>query len=502
MFRRAVTLLLLTLVAPGSAQLLVGHRGVGRVALKVAGGVVGLAMALALLGLVSPGTLVSVLANQTVLRVLHAVLIVLAVAWLALFIDAWRLGVPLALRQRQRLVSTIVTVVLAMVAMSAVLTSSHYVTVARQSLSTIFAGTEPKDPYAGRYNILLLGADAGPGRVGLRPDSITLVSVEEASGRAAMFSFPRNLQRVRFPAGTVMHRHFPDGFNCGDECLLNAIYTWATDHKELFPGVDDPGIEATKDAVRGLTGLTVHYYALIDMAGFQELVDAVGGITIDVGRDVPITGPGGVHRGTIKAGRQHMDGYTALWFARSRSGTSDYDRMARQRCVLGAMLDQLDPATVALKFRQIAGAGQRIVSTDMPASKLGAFVDLALKARKHPIVSVQFVPPLIKPARPDLALIKDKVREALELATTPETSQTATSGETSSRDGKGETGSSTQGSGGSAGAAKGAGGGADKSGGGDKSGEDDASGRGEKSGDSASPSGIVTLQGACAASRG
>lgn len=430
MFRRAVTLLLLTLVAPGSAQLLAGHRGVGRVALKVAGSVVGVVAVLALLGLVSPGTLVTLLANQTVLRVIHATLIVLAVGWLALFIDAWRLGVPLALRQKQRLVSTVVTVALSMVAMSAVLTSSHYVTVARQSLSTIFAGTEPKDPYAGRYNILLLGADAGPGRVGLRPDSITLVSVEEASGRTAMFSFPRNLQRVKFPAGTVMRRQFPDGFDCGDECLLNSIYTWATDHKELFPGVANPGIEATKDAIRGLTGLDVHYYALIDMAGFEQLVDAVGGITIDVGRDIPITGPGGVHRGTIKAGRQHMDGYTALWFARSRAASSDYDRMARQRCVLGAMLDQLDPATVALKFRQIAGAGQRIVSTDMPASKLGAFVDMALKARKHPIVSVQFVPPLIKPARPNLDLIRTKVREAIEVATTPDPEQTEESGET------------------------------------------------------------------------
>ncbi|REF37497.1 LCP family protein [Thermasporomyces composti] len=475
MFRRAVTLLLLTLVAPGSAQLLVGHRGVGRVALKVAGGVVGLAVTLALLGLVSPGTLVGLLANPAVLRVVHATLIVLAVAWVALFIDAWRLGVPLALRQRQRLVSTIVTVVLATVAMSAVLTSSHYVTVARQSLSTIFAGTEPKDPYAGRYNILLLGADAGPGRVGLRPDSITLVSVEETSGRTAMFSFPRNLQRVRFPAGTVMHRQFPDGFSCGDDCLLNSIYTWATDHKELFPGVDDPGIEATKDAIRGLTGLTVHYYALIDMAGFEELVDAVGGITIDVGRDVPITGPGGVHRGTIKAGRQHMDGYTALWFARSRAGTSDYDRMARQRCVLGAMLDQLDPATVALKFRQIAGAGQRIVSTDIPASKLGAFVDLALKARNHPIVSVQFVPPLIKPARPDFDLIKEKVREAIEVATTPDESETPSTGTTASG------GSSTSGS--SADPAKSTGAGTPASG---ESGERD---------------GIDTLGSACAVSR-
>ena len=416
----------MTLVAPGSAQLVAGHRGVGRVALRIAGGVLALAVLLGLVGLVSSGVLFALLTNAAVLRVAQLLLVGLALGWLGLFVDAWRLGAPLDLRQKQRLTSTGIAAVLSVVAVSLVLTSSHYVAVARESLSGIFAGTTVTDPYAGRYNILLLGADADPERVGLRPDSITLVSVDEKTGRTAMFSFPRNLQHVRFPAGTVMHKQFPDGFSCGDECLLNAVYTWATDHKELFPGVADPGIVATKDAIRGLTGLDVNYYALVDMNGFRQLIDAVGGVTIDVKQEVPISGKGGVLRGTIAEGRQRLDGYHALWYARSRTGSSDYDRMARQRCVMSAMLHQLDPTNVLLKFREIARAGQQVVSTDIPASELDTFAALSVKAKRQKITSVQFVPPLIKTARPDFSLIKEKVREAIDASKAPEPTKSPT----------------------------------------------------------------------------
>ncbi|MEQ7128810.1 LCP family protein [Actinopolymorpha sp. B11F2] len=414
-FRRAVTLLLMTLVVPGSAQLVAGNRQVGRIALRVAAGAVAVGALLAFIGLVSPRALVSILANPGLLRVLQLLLVGLALGWLGLFLDAWRLGGPLGLPQKQRLTSTVMTLGLSVLAVSLVLTSSHYVAVARQSLKGVFAGTKVVDPYAGRYNVLLLGADADAARVGLRPDSITLASIDEESGRTALFSFPRNLQRVPFPRGTVMHKAFPNGFSCGNECLLNAIYMWATEHKSLFGNqVADPGIEAMKDAVRGITGLDVNYYALVDLKGFQELVDAVGGVTIDVKRDVPITGPGGELRATIKAGPQRLDGYHALWYARSRSDSSDYDRMARQRCVMAAMLHQLEPGNVLLKFREIARAGEQIVSTDIPASELDTMTGLAMKAKRAKITSVQFVPPLIMTARPDYPLIRRTIRAAID----------------------------------------------------------------------------------------
>src|SRR6185437_8487194 len=82
----------------------------------------------------------------------------------------------------------------------------------RALLSTVFGGNTHVAAVDGRYNLLLLGGDAGSDRFGLRPDSMTLVSVDASSGRTVMFSFPRNLQNAPFPASSPMHRVFPNGF--------------------------------------------------------------------------------------------------------------------------------------------------------------------------------------------------------------------------------------------------------------------------------------------------
>jgi hypothetical protein len=132
-----------------------------------------------------------------------------------------------------------------------------------------------------------------------------------------------------------------------------------------------------------------------------------------VNQRVPIGGGTSRVSGYIETGTQTLDGYHALWYARSRHGASDYARMARQRCVMDAMLQQLDPATVLTKFQGIAAAGKNVVSTDIPAGELGTFIDLAGRAKSQKTRSVQFVPPLINPARPDLALIRSKVSAAI-----------------------------------------------------------------------------------------
>ena len=100
-------------------------------------------------------------------------------------------------------------------------------------------------------------------------------------------------------------------------------------------GTKDPGLLATTEAVEALTGLDIQYYVLVDLKGFRSLVDAVGGLDIAVQRRTPI---GSQHeiKGWIKAGNQHLDGYHALWYARSRANSTNYERMARQRCVVTA----------------------------------------------------------------------------------------------------------------------------------------------------------------------
>ena len=412
-FRRAVTLLLMTVLMPGSAQLVAGNKRVGRIAVRAFAIGAVLVAGVVVVGLLRRAEFVRLLTTPEFLGVLRLVLIGYAVGWAYLIVDAWRIASPLGLAQRQRLALTALNGVVCLGLSGSLLFASHVVAVQRDFIATVFGGTEVTTSENGRYNVLLLGGDAGPRRSGVRPDSITVVSIDAETGRAVLFGLPRNLANVPFPAGTVMDRQFPHGFDC-DGCYLNGVNTWANDHPELFPHSKDPGIEATTQAVEEITGLSINYYVLIDLKGFQDLVDAVGGVTIDVGERIPIGGVGGDITGWIEPGTQHLDGYQTLWFARSRATSDDYSRMARQKCVLNAMLKQLDPKTVITNFGDIAAAGKQVVSTSMPHSEIGTFVDLALKTRNLPVSTVSFVPPRIDTGDPDWALIRSMVSAAVE----------------------------------------------------------------------------------------
>ncbi len=174
-----------------------------------------------------------------------------------------------------------------------------------------------------------------------------------------------------------------------------------------------------RDAAEGVTGLTIQYYVLIDMQGFSQLIDALGGIDITVAERVPLgsnhydDGSPAPAIGYIEAGPQHMNGETALWYARSRYATTDYDRMARQREVQEAIIAQANPANVLTNFSAIAKAGAQVVSTDIPQGMLSHFVDLGAKSRELPVVSIDFVPPEVDVVDPDFDAIRERVREAL-----------------------------------------------------------------------------------------
>lgn len=167
------------------------------------------------------------------------------------------------------------------------------------------------------------------------------------------------------------------------------------------------------EAVEGITGLKMNYHVMVNLKGFRKLVDAVGGITLNVRDSIPIGGVGGPVTGHIKPGVRKLNGYQTLWFARSREAADDYSRMARQKCVMNAMLHQLSPKTVVLKFEKIAKASEALITTDLPASELDNFIQLALKAKSQPIRTVSFVPPMIRTSKPDIDKIHKAVRDAL-----------------------------------------------------------------------------------------
>ena len=411
-FRRALTLLLMTLLVPGSAQLVAGRKQVGRVAIRSWLALAGTLVLVVLVGLVWPGFIYWLLSNTFMLGVIRIILFGLAIGWAVLFVDAWRLGQPLELRQKQRLIMVGVNGLLCFSVAGTLLFASHVVAVQRDFITTMFGDGVVTDAHHGRYNVLLLGGDSGADRWGLRPDSLTVASIDEATGHTILFGLPRNMARFPFPEDSVMGEQFPDGFDC-DDCYLNGLSTWAADNPELFAKYDNPGVEATIEGVEGITGLKINYFAMVNLRGFRDLVDAVGGITMNVRDRIPIGGVGGPVTGYIEPGVQHLDGFNTLWYARSRESADDYSRMARQKCVMNAMLDQLSPRVVVTKFERIAEASQEVITTNLPASELGTFVELALKAKAQPLSTVSFVPPMINTGDPDIDLVHERVQKAI-----------------------------------------------------------------------------------------
>lgn len=432
--RRGLAMLAMTLVIPGSAQLAGGNKRLGRIALRVWGAVLLLILLLAVLALVRRTWAATLVANGAVLTILAVVVVVLGVGWAFLFFDAWRLSRPREMTTRPRVVISLIAMVLCLGLIGGSLAAANTLRAAGSFIDTVFAGGGQTHAKEGRFNILLIGGDAGADRVGLRADSINVASIDANTGRTVLFGLPRNLEHVPFPTSSPLHKLYPNGYWCDThECLLNAIYTLGVEHKDLYPGVKYPGVKATTEAVEATLGISINYFAMIDMQGFVQLIDAVGGITISTDLKVPIGGGTSKISGYIGPGKNlKLDGYHALWFARSREGADDYQRMARQKCVMNAMLQQLDPLTVSTKFSQIAEAGKEVIATDVPSSEIGTLLDLATKGQKLPIKTVSFTPPLIATGNPNFELIRSTVKksiaqsEALDSATkAPSTAQSS-----------------------------------------------------------------------------
>lgn len=407
--KRGFLLVLLTLVVPGSAQTVAGNRRLGRAVLRVTLTVWALVIVALVLLVASRPALINFVANPLASLVLVVVLAALALGWAALFLNTLRLIRPVLLEARTR-AAVVLTLVLAMLLSSgSVGYAAYLLNVGREAIGSIFANGPAIEASAGRYNFLMMGGDAGADRTGRRPDSLSVISVDAKTGRSAIISIPRNLQNAQFSADSPMRKIYPDGYNCGNECLINAINTEVTNkYTDLYPGVADPGAQATLEAVSGTLGIKVQAYVLVDMDGFAKLIDAMGGIRIKAGGWVPISGvtideANGIHGmplGWIPAGDNTLDGYHALWYGRSREFVDDYARIARQQCVQQAMLKQLDPATLLSKFEGIVKAGTKVVESNISANQLGSFVDLAIKAKGQPVSRLTLGPPDFDPMFP------------------------------------------------------------------------------------------------------
>ncbi|HEX5532391.1 MAG TPA: LCP family protein [Actinomycetales bacterium] len=409
-------------ILPGLGFLAAGRRRLGTVLLGLVGLVTVAGVALVASGAITDLGLKAAV-RPKILLAIAVLAILVGLLWSAVIVGGhWALR-RVRYRPSQNLLSGVLVVALVAGVIVPTGTIARYALAQRGVVLNVFKGGEnrdpnlaapdvkAKDPWAKtpRVNVLLIGSDAGANRTGTRPDTLIVASIDTKTGNTVLFSLPRNLQKVPFPEGSPGARAWPNGFNCGNECLINAVWTWAEEHKDLFPGDPQPGLTATRQAASAVLGLSVDYYALVNLRGFQDVVNAMGGVELNVERPLPI----GRSDKYLQPGRRVLNGYDALWYARSRRDSSDYDRMKRQRCLIGAAIDQADPVKLALAFPQLAASAQRNVETDIPSSHLDAFVQLAMRIKDAKVTSLAFTDEVIRPANPDYQEIRAAVKKAV-----------------------------------------------------------------------------------------
>lgn len=227
-----------------------------------------------------------------------------------------------------------------------------------------------------------------------------MASIDTKTGATLLIQLPRNLQYPIFAADSPLASVFPYGFDDGAEAFLSSVWQDApTMYPELFENTDYPGADALKWAFEGITALKVDYFVLVNIDGLVNLIDAMGGVTVNV--NYPIAKGGSTsdyncgESGWIPEGpSQHLNGTDAMWYARSRCNSpgGDFGRMQRQSCLVQAVIDQADPATMLTRYEDIAQAAGEMVSTDIPQEHLSAIVDLAGRVQRSGVVNrISFV---------------------------------------------------------------------------------------------------------------
>jgi LCP family protein required for cell wall assembly len=244
-----------------------------------------------------------------------------------------------------------------------------------------------------RLNVLLVGTDQRPGENTFNTDTMIVVSVDPKTRQVAMLQLPRDTSNVPVPANAQ---------SVWGSTYKGKINSWFTANRgmtNLWPGSNSTarGFAALKSILGNLYGININYYVMVNFGGFVDAVDTLGGLQVNVQIPVaedefPITDQ--IHtRVYIPAGPQHMDGTSALVFARSRHGSNDFDRGQRQQRVIVSLKDQMNPQAVLANLTGLVGALSKSVRTDVPTSMLPQLLSLAQSVDTKNIRSYVFSPP-------------------------------------------------------------------------------------------------------------
>ena len=257
--------------------------------------------------------------------------------------------------------------------------------------------TEPAvPPWDGRerLNILLIGADEQGGAH--NTDTMITVSIDPQTNQVVMFQLPRDTVDVPIPPGPAQSL-----FGSVYQGKINGWYSAVAGRPDFYPGSRNTrGYNGLKAILGNLYGLDIKYYVEVNFRGFREVVNALGGVTINV--QIPVlddnfpNDDGRRERLYVPAGVQHMTGAEALDFARSRKSTSDFERGARQQRVIVSLREQLDVGQALRNIDVLAAAIGKSLRTDVPRELVPQLLGLSEQIDTRSIRSVTFTPPFFQ----------------------------------------------------------------------------------------------------------
>ena len=307
-----------------------------------------------------------------------------------------------------------------------------YVATASELVGGIFSsgtetpGTTPAPRWDGkeRLNVLLVGIDQRGDSTTFNTDTLIVASVDPVNGTVTMFSIPRDT--VDFPVPENAQQLY--GATYGNK--INSYYASASRNPNVFP---DGPMPALREMLGNFYGMKIDYSLMVNFTGFQEIVDALDGVRITARN--PVTddsyplGGGKYARIHVLAGVHAMDGAEALIFARSRHGSSDFDRAARQQQVISAIRAQSDMAAITRNLPSLAVALKDSLKSDFPQQDLPLLLDLIAQIDAGSIRSLVFTPPNYQTVgsdsrgyiiTPDVAKIRAAVLQAFSAQPTKE----------------------------------------------------------------------------------
>src|SRR5687768_1280053 len=208
-----------------------------------------------------------------------------------------------------------------------------------------------------------------------------------------MFSLPRDTVDVPMPSGPLR-----GAFGSVYTRKINAFFTSVRNRADLFPGTAATrGYNGLKAVLGELYGLDIKYFVEVNFDGFTRVVDALGGVTINV--QTPLLDDrfpderGRLKRVYIPAGVQRMTGDEALVYARSRSSSNDYERGQRQQRVLLSLRESVDIGRILPRINELVAAMSQAVRTDIPRELVPQLLGLVQSVDTRTLRSYVFAPP-------------------------------------------------------------------------------------------------------------